>query len=164
MGQTVRYLDMPNNQEYRNDSIERVNEIKEKYGSMIDYFKQTDITCDALLGNKVVVTAEGIVMPCNFFEHNLYDARFHEDQDPGSFDPLGEKQYNNQIIDMYQKYGKENLSIQHNSMQEIFENKFWPDLVESWKQTDFKKGRLFECAFTCGQTFTKCWDQGGSIR
>jgi uncharacterized GH25 family protein len=117
-----------------------------------------------LLGNKVVVTAEGIVMPCNFFEHNLYDARFHEDQDPGSFDPLGEKQYNNQIIDMYQKYGKENLSIQHNSMQEIFENKFWPDLVESWKQTDFKKGRLFECAFTCGQTFTKCWDQGGSIR
>ena len=29
---------------------------------------------------------------------------------------------------------------------------------------DFKEGRLFECAFTCGQTFTKCWDQGGSVR
>ena len=100
MGQTVRHLEMPVDAQYRNDSVTRVEEIKNKYGSLIDYFKQTEITCDALLGNKVVITAEGIVMPCNFFEHNLYDARFHEDTDPGSFDPLGEKKYNNQIIEI----------------------------------------------------------------
>lgn len=65
---------------------------------------------------------------------------------------------------MYNKYGKDNLKIQNKTMAEIFENKFWTDLVASWEQTEFKKGRLFECAFTCGQTFNKCWDQGGSKR
>ena len=49
-------------------------------------------------------------------------------------------------------------------MIEIFDNKFWKDLQSSWHKKDFKEGRLFECAFTCGQTFTKCWDQGGSVR
>ena len=164
MGQTVRHLEMPVDAQYRNDSVTRVEEIKNKYGSLIDYFKQTEITCDALLGNKVVITAEGIVMPCNFFEHNLYDARFHEDTHPGSFDPLGKKMYNNQIIEMYDKYGKDNLKIQNKTMIEIFENQFWKDLQSSWSKKDFKEGRLFECAFTCGQTFTKCWDQGGSVR
>lgn len=164
MGHTIRHLEMPNDPQYRNDSVSRVQEIKNKYGSLIDYFKQTEITCDALLGNKVVITAEGIVMPCNFFEHNLYDARFHEDTHPGSFDPLGKNLYNNQIIEMYDKYGKDNLKIQNKTMIEIFDNKFWKDLQSSWHKKDFKEGRLFECAFTCGQTFTKCWDQGGSVR
>lgn len=164
VGKTVRYLEMPDNPEFRNDSLSRVNEINKNYGSMIDYLKQTKITCDALLGNKVVITAEGIVMPCNFFEHNLYDARFHENAMPGSFDPLGQKVYNNQIIDMYNKYGKENFKIKNKTMAEIFENNFWEDLVNSWNKKAFKEGRLFECAFTCGYAFAKTWDQGDNLR
>jgi hypothetical protein len=35
--------------------------------------------------------------------------------------------------------------------------------VHSWNQ-DFAHGRLFECAMTCGEKFTKVWDQGGSTR
>jgi MoaA/NifB/PqqE/SkfB family radical SAM enzyme len=160
----VRYLEMPDNQFYRNSSLDRVENIKNKYGSMLEYFKQTTITCDALLGNKVVITAEGLVTPCNFFEHNLYDARFHEDQDPGSFDPFGKEKFNKQIIDLYEKYNKKNLNINYNSLEKIFENSFWNDLIESWQKKEFKEGRIFECAFTCGQAFTKCWDQGGSFR
>ena len=163
-GNVTRHLEMPDNQFYRNSSLDRVEDIKKMYGSMLNYFKQTDITCDALLGNKVVITAEGLVTPCNFFEHNLYDARFHEDQDPGSFDPIGAEKYNKQIIELYEKYDKKQLNIYHTNLEEIFENTFWDDLIKSWQKKDFKEGRLFECAFTCGQAFTKCWDQGGSFR
>lgn len=163
-GEITRYLEMPVNSFYRNSSLDRVQDIKKKYGSMIEYVKQTPITCDALLGNKVVITAEGLVTPCNFFEHNLYDARFHEDQDPGSFDPLGKEKYNKQIINLYEKYGKDNLSIKNKTLDEIFKNNFWDDLILSWTKQSFEEGRLFECAFTCGQAFTKCWDQGGSFR
>ena len=77
---------------------------------------------------------------------------------------MGEKMYNNQIIEMYNKYGKKNLNIKNKTMEEIFQNPFWRDLVDSWSKNDFREGRVFECAFTCGQTFTKCWDQGGSKR
>jgi hypothetical protein len=49
-------------------------------------------------------------------------------------------------------------------MAEIFENNFWKDLVNSWNKKAFKEGRLFECAFTCGNAFTKTWDQGDNLR
>ena len=47
-GEITRYLEMPVNSFYRNSSLDRVQDIKKKYGSMIEYVKQTPITCDAL--------------------------------------------------------------------------------------------------------------------
>jgi MoaA/NifB/PqqE/SkfB family radical SAM enzyme len=162
--ETEYVLEAPVGQEWQNPSVQKIQILKKMHGSFHDYLKQTTIKCDALLGNKVVITAEGLVLPCNFFEHNLYDARFHEDQDPGSFDPLGKEKYNKQIINLYEKYGKDNLSIKNKTLDEIFKNNFWDDLILSWTKQSFEEGRLFECAFTCGQAFTKCWDQGGSFR
>jgi len=72
--------------------------------------------------------------------------------------------HNKQIINLYEKYGKDNLSIKNKTLDEIFKNNFWDDLILSWTKQSFEEGRLFECAFTCGQAFTKCWDQGGSFR
>jgi hypothetical protein len=66
----------------------------------------------------------------------------------------------NQVREFLEKYGLDNLSIQHHSLDAIFNNAFWNDLVSSWNN----KNRLFECSMTCGSKLQKVWDQGGSVR
>ena len=55
-------------------------DLKRQYTDIKEYFNTTEIKCDALIGSKVAVNAEGLVLPCNFFNHNLYDMRFKDDQ------------------------------------------------------------------------------------
>lgn len=153
------YLEEPVNEEWRNPSVQKIEIVKKMYGSFKKYLELTAIKCDALLGNKVVITAEGLVLPCNFFEHNMYDARFHTFAMPGanpaSFTTSAKIQVQ-EFIDQY----KNELDINKNELQDIFKSYFWRDLVDSWSDSN----RIMECAITCGEKFTKVWDQGGSIR
>jgi hypothetical protein len=81
------HLEVTTLDEYRNDSMKRLDDLKEEYPNIRDYFDTTPIKCDACVGNKVSITAEGLLLPCNFFEHNLYDARFRDRSiAPGSND------------------------------------------------------------------------------
>ena len=156
----VEYLlQEPVSEQWHNPSIQKIEVIKKMHGSFKTYLDQTPIKCDALLGNKVVITAEGLVLPCNFFEHNMYDARFHTFARPGanyaSFTDSGKIQVK-EFIDQY----KNDLDINKKNLSDIFKSYFWRDLVDSWSGTN----RIMECAMTCGEKFTKVWDQGGSIR
>lgn len=158
-GRTVYWLRPPTHPEWRNPSLQRLPDLKASPGGLDHYFQATPITCDALVGHKVAINAEGLVLPCNFFNHNLYDARFHDGSLPGANSrhmPHGR----NQVRDFLERYGLENLDINSKSLTEIFDCGMWDDLVRSWSSKD----RLFECAMTCGEKFTKVWDQGGSKR
>lgn len=158
--QPVYFLEPPSNPEWRNPSINRLPMLKKQYNNLNDYFDTTSILCDALLGKKVSINVEGLVMPCNFFNHNLYDARFHQDILPGAnhLHSIGGK---NQVRAFLERHGLENINIHQRSLEEVFACSMWTDLVTSWSRNR-KQGRLFECAMTCGEKFTKVWDQGGS--
>jgi MoaA/NifB/PqqE/SkfB family radical SAM enzyme len=152
-------LQPPSIPEYQNPSMNNLPELKKQYSNIKQYFDTTPIQCDALKGRKVAVNAEGLVLPCNFFNHNLYDARFRDNSLPGaSF--LHQPNGRNQVREFLEGYGLENLNIHHRSLQQIFDNNFWTDLVGSFTNNR----RLFECAFTCGEKFTKVWDQGGNLK
>ena len=156
-------LEPPVNPQYKNSSMIRLTELKNEYNNIKDYFNSTEIHCDALLGKKVAITGEGLVMPCNFFTHNLYDKRFHDaDTLPGHND-LSNVNGKNQIQELIKQYGQDNLDIHSKSLEEIFANGFWQYIVDSWNK-DLENGRIFECALTCGSKLTKVWDQGGSKR
>lgn len=99
------------------------------------------------------------MLPCNFFNHNLYDARFRDNSLPGA-NSLAQPNGRNQVRDFLSKYGIDNLNIHNNSLAGVFANPMWDDLVNSFTNGS----RLFECAMTCGDKFTKVWDQGGSKR
>jgi MoaA/NifB/PqqE/SkfB family radical SAM enzyme len=158
-GTTEYYLEPPVNTAYRNRSMLNLDVIKNDK----DYFSNTEITCDALLGKKVAITAEGLVLPCNFFNHNLYDMRFHDRNTlPGAND-LSFIDGKNQIEMILEEYGKENLSIHHTTLEKILESPVWNRVISGWSKT-LANGRIFECAMTCGKKLTKVWDQGGSIR
>lgn len=154
---TDHVLEPPSNKQYRNRSMQYLPELKKQHTNIKEYFDATPIRCDALMGKKVAVNAEGIVLPCNFFNHNLYDARFRDGSKPGA-NPLSTVDGKNQVREFLQRYGLDNLNIHHKSLLEIFASGFWQDLVASFNNSD----RLFECAMTCGEKFTKVWDQGGS--
>ena len=102
--------------------------------------------------------ATGIVMPCNMLAENLYDARFHDYDLPGKHH-LSESDGKNQVQALVKKWGEENINIKYNSLEDIFKNGIWQEIKNSWKDNS-----LFECAFTCGDCFNKCWDQGGTTR
>jgi hypothetical protein len=67
----------------------------------------------------------------------------------------------NQVREFLESFGLNELSIKYHSLETIFNNSMWSNLVSSWNKT-LKNGRLFECAMTCGSKLTKVWDQGGS--
>lgn len=155
------YIEPPTNTAFRNRSMKLLPEIKKEYTDLKTYFDTTEIKCDALsiYGKKVAINAEGLVLPCNFLNHNLYDARFHDGSLPGAHE-LSFKNGVHTTRLFLEKYGLDNLNIKYKSLQEIFKNPFWNDLVDSWTN----ENRLFECAMTCGSKITKVWDQGGSKR
>ena len=156
-------LKPPSIPEFQNRSMRFLPDLKHQYKNMRDYFDQTEIRCDALIGNKVAINVEGLVLPCNFFNHNLYDQRFHE---PGVLPEANELSYcngKNQVRSFLESYGLDNLNINQHSLSEIFNNAMWQDLSDSFDK-DLDHGRLFECAMTCGSRLTKVWDQGGSKR
>jgi hypothetical protein len=162
-GNIEYYLEEPNDTEWRNPSVQKIEVIKQMHGSFRDYLNQTPVKCDALLGNKVVITAEGLVLPCNFFEHNIYDARFYNhDYMPSSHEAsFIQKDGNvvNQVKDFVDRY-KDELNINKHRLENIFKSHFWTELVDRWSGPN----KIMECAMTCGEKFTKVWDQGGSIR
>jgi len=163
-GHVEYYLEPADLPEAQNASLQRIHWIKNQSGGWHGYHDRTRIRCDALLGNKVVITADGLVLPCNFFEHNLYDARYHDSSYmPGSSDLCRDDKGRNQIQELLRDIGHHNLSIHHRSLAEIFQNDFWRIVVESW-DLPLGQGRIYECANTCGEQFTKVWDQGGSVR
>ena len=155
----VYWLNPPTDSKWKNDSLQNLPSLKKQFKDLDDYFNTTAIKCDALIGKKVAISAEGLVMPCNFFTHNLYDARFREPTLPGAnirhMTPTG-----NQVRELLEKYGLDNFNIHHHSLEKVFSNQMWADLVDSW----LNNNRLFECAMTCGEKFTKVWDQGGNKR
>ena len=150
-------LEPPSDPVYRNNSMMFLPDLKKQYPNIKDYFDTTEIKCDSVLGKKVAINAEGVVLPCNFFNHNLYDARFHNGALPGA-NPLSHNGKKNQVREFLEKHGLDNLSINYHSLTEIFDNKFWAELEASWTN----QNRLFECAMTCGSKLQKVWDQGGS--
>lgn len=144
--------------QYRNRSIEQASSVADTPQAWRRYFDTTKIHCDAAQGRKVAINCEGLVLPCNFFNHNLYDARFHDPDQLPYANACASINGKNQVREFLEKYGLDTLNIHYRSLSEIFASPMWPALEQSWQQT-LDNGRLFECAFTCGTRFHKTWDQ-----
>jgi MoaA/NifB/PqqE/SkfB family radical SAM enzyme len=155
----IEYVIRPTTlQQYKNKSMSILPNLKKQHTDIDNYFKNTEICCDSLLGNKVAINANGLVLPCNMLNHNLSDARFRDHTVlPGS-NKLSTVNGKNQVQEFVDRHGANNLNIKYCTLEQVFANSFWADLVDSWKHNTFPE-RLFECALTCGKQFTKVWDQ-----
>lgn len=117
-------LEPPKNPAFRNASMMSLQDLHQQYPDMDEYFSTTEIICDALIGRKVSINCEGMVLPCNFFFHDLYDARFHDPSClPGS-NQRSWKNGKNQTAEFIDRYGRNNLNIHNHPLSEIFQNNF----------------------------------------
>jgi MoaA/NifB/PqqE/SkfB family radical SAM enzyme len=155
---TIDYVLEPTSlPEFQNKSVDYMPILKQQYNEIGDYFKNVEIQCDSLRGKKVAINMEGIVLPCNFLNHNIYDVRMHESAIPFS-NKLSKVNGVSQVQDFLNNYDIDKLNINHSSLENIFESTFWNDINASFTN----EKRLYTCAFTCGSKFKKVWDQGGS--
>jgi len=154
-------LKPPRQEKYRNRSMMFLPNLKKEYPKIQDYFDTTPITCDALIGHKVAINVEGLVLPCNFFNHNLYDRRFYDDSVLPGANSFSKQNNQNQVRVFLESYGLDTINIHCQTLEQIFQSPMWQDLVDSWQNT-IDQGRIFECAMTCGSKLTKVWDQGGN--
>jgi len=98
-------------------------------------------------------------MPCNFFNHNLSDARFYDKEILPSSNDLSFVDGKNQVRDLFERHDAENkLNIHKQDFNTIFKSSFWTELLDSFDK-ELGKGRIFECAMTCGEKLNKVWDQ-----
>lgn len=144
--------------EFTNRSINNLPALQEKYEDFTDYFKNVEIKCDSLTHNRVAINAHGLVLPCNMLNHNLYDARFYDDDVMPCSNSLSTVNNKNQVAEFIKQHDEQSLNIKNNSLEQIFKSTFWPALEKSWSCNSFPE-RIFECALTCGKQFTKVWDQ-----
>jgi hypothetical protein len=161
-GNVQYFLELPQQDKHRNKSMLFLPNLKKQYPNIRDYFNTTAIKCDALLGKKVLINAQGIVLPCTFLNHR-YDARYYVSNQLPGVNPLGMKNGRSTIDIFLESFGIDNINIHHRTLKEVFDNGMWSELIESFNKT-LDDGRLFECANTCGSKLTKVWDQGGSKR
>lgn len=155
----VEYVIKPTSlKQYKNKSISILPDLKKQYPDIKEYFANTEICCDSLKGNKVAINASGLVLPCNMLNHNLSDARFRNPSVLPCSNELSNADGKNQVQAFVDRHGADNLNIHNRSLEQVFANSFWSDLVASWEYNTFPE-RLFECAMTCGKQFQKVWDQ-----
>jgi MoaA/NifB/PqqE/SkfB family radical SAM enzyme len=157
-GQTEYVIRPTNLKAYKNKSISILPDLKKQHPDITEYFANTEICCDSLKGNKVAINAAGLVLPCNMLNHNLSDARFRDQSVLPCSNDLSTVDGKNQVQEFVDRHGADNLNIHHRSLEQVFANSFWIDLVDSWEYNTFPE-RLFECAMTCGKQFQKVWDQ-----
>jgi len=157
-GVTEYVLQPTDLQKYKNKSMSTLPNLKKQYPDIKQYFANTEICCDSLTGNKVAINASGVVLPCNMLNHNLSDARFRDQSTLPCSNELSTVNSKNQVQEFIERHGIDNLNIHYKSLEQVFANSFWVDLVNSWKYNTFPE-RLFECAMTCGKQFQKVWDQ-----
>lgn len=157
-GKKIYSLKPATKQKYINKSIENLPILHKEYPNINEYFSNVTIKCDSLEHQRVAINAHGTVLPCNMLNHNLYDARFYDSEVMPCSNVLSQVNGKNQVAELIKMHGKETISIKHTSLEKVFDSSFWRDLERRWNCNSFPD-RIFECAMTCGEKFTKVWDQ-----
>jgi MoaA/NifB/PqqE/SkfB family radical SAM enzyme len=156
-GNLQYYIEPPVQEKYRNKTLLNLDNIKKQYDGFSNYLNETEISCDALIGKKVAINAEGLLLPCNFFNHNLYDQKYRDlNFLPGAHE-LSFVDGKNQVEEIINRFDRDKLNIYKTPIKEIYENLFWDYVIDTWNKK-MKQGRIFECSFTCGK-HSKVWDQ-----
>lgn len=140
-GEEKQLLQKPKEVKYQNKEIERIAELKEKYGSLESYFDNVQISCKVAKEKNMFVSAEGLILPCCWVAGNLYKWW----QKPGE----------NQVWELIQQSGgKEKFDAKIHGIRGVLENDYFSHkLVESWGKPNIHMGKPKVCSEKCGVEF-----------
>lgn len=141
-GEIEYYLEQPENAKYRNSALQKEEEIVSKFGSLKEFFGNTEIECKVTKEGSLYISAEGLAFPCCWTANQLYPWYYGKRAAPiwKMIDALPE--------------GLDSLNAKKHPLGEILKGPFFQkSLPDSWNIKGFENGRLFVCGKTCGKGF-----------
>ena len=140
-GEKQQLLEKPKEVKYQNKEVNKIEELKEKYGSLNNYFDNVEISCKVAEEKNMYLSAEGLVLPCCWVAGNMYKWW----QKPGQ----------NQVWELIQQSGgKEAFDAKTNGLRSVLENDYFSkNLVESWDKPNTHTGKPMVCSQKCGKEF-----------
>lgn len=138
------YLEPPTNKTFRNQSVEVVEQLSEEYGSFQNYLDNTEIICDSLKRNRIYVAANGVLLPCGFLNHQLFD--------PENLYGASQRQLSD-LVDINE------LNLHYHNIYDILNSDSYKKIINSTFEGFDKINRLKTCALFCGKEFRKVDDQ-----
>jgi len=140
-GKKSGYIELPENLYYRNASLKTIKILVKEFGSLIKYFDETLINCQAMQTRWIFVSATGLVFPCCWvYQQGNYGPIYNVT------DPL---ELNEAKI-LHSIGGSRQISAKEHSLKEIVEGEFFRRIMESWNIRGLAKGRPKVCARHCG--------------
>jgi len=140
-GQKYGYIELPQNPFYRNSSLKTIKSIIKKFGSLIRYFDEAPIDCQAKRNKGVFVSATGLVYPCCWVYQQSNYGSIHNITDPLE---LNEE-------NMLKKTGGiKQISAKEHSIEEIVEGQFFRQIEKAWALPSLAEGKPKVCSRACG--------------
>ena len=140
-GEKQQLLAKPKEVKYQNKALDKINELKEKHGSLENYFDNVEISCKVAAEKNMYLSAEGLVLPCCWVAGNMYKWW----QKPGQ----------NQVWELIQQSGgKDAFDAKKHGLRAVLENDYFShNLVDSWGKPNTHMGKPMVCSQKCGKEF-----------
>lgn len=140
-GRRTGYIELPENPYYRNDSLKTIEALIKEFGSLISYFDETPIDCQARRTGGIFISAAGLVFPCCWFYQQVnYGTLYHVT------DSL---ELNEEKI-LRETGGMKQILAKEHSLKDIVEGGFFKRIARSWRIAGLAVGRPKVCARACG--------------
>lgn len=141
-GEIEYYLEQPENPKYRNSALLKEQEIVDRFGSLKDFFGQTEVDCKVTREGSLYISAEGLAFPCCWTANQLYPWYA-----PERGTPIWK------LINALPG-GLDSLNAKLRPLSEILDGPFFQKVIpENWIKKGIETGRLFVCGKTCGRGF-----------
>lgn len=126
--------------EYQNKALSKQDQIKEKYGSMDNYYNVVPIKCKVRDEKSLFISAEGLALPCCWTAGRMYKW-WHKDY------------RTEQIWDFIDRAGgKEKLNAKL-GLKSVFDTGIFDQIEKSWQKESVASGKLKVCSMKCGIEF-----------
>ena len=139
-GEKTAELKKPD-QKYQNEALKQYDKVKEKHGSMDEYYDRAEIHCKVKDEGSLFITAEGLAMPCCWTAGRMYKW-WHKD-------PKQEQVWN--FIDA--AGGKDAINAKKQGLRAVFDTGIFNSIEDSWSKQGCSNGKLKVCAMKCGKEF-----------
>lgn len=132
------YIELPDNQKYRNSSENYLFELIEEYGDINKYLDKNIIDCDAIKSGGIFISATGEVFPCCTVYQQVCYKTIHGVEDKNE-------------LNEYYLYIKDVLSGLKYPIKNIIDGYFFTELYECFNCSSIDLGKPKSCARACGK-------------
>jgi len=141
-GRKCGCIELPENPYYRNNSLKTIKSLIKEFGSLIQYFDNVPINCQAKRTKGIFVSATGLIYPCCWVYQQANYGTLYNVKDP--------LELNEENI-LRSTGGIQQISAKKHPLKEIVEGEFFRQIEKAWSLPSLAKGRPKVCARHCGR-------------